>query len=112
MRADLQRYYGIDWDRREKHTPTHIAALVKHLPQDSALCRAYSEDAEWTLDRVLLATIANSLNMLIWGMGDKSKRGNRPQMIGPSWMRLKTRTLDAQAMPIDELLAKLSLERR
>ena len=112
MRADLQRFYGIDWDRREEHTPEHIASLVAHLPQDSAIHRAYDEDAQWTLDRVLLATIANSLNMLMWGMSDSKKRGPRPDMIGPSWMRLKTRKLEAQAMPIEELMEKLSQARR
>ena len=112
MRADLQRFYGIDWDKAQEHSPIHIAALVKHLPQDSAICRAYDEDAQWTMDRVLLATIANSLHMLMWGMSDSKKRGPRPEMIGPSWMRFKTRKLEAQAMPIDELMEKLSAARR
>ena len=112
MRADLQRYYSIDWDRAQEHTPVHIAALIKHLPQDSALGIAYNEDAQWTLDKVLLATIVNSLHMLMWGMSDSKKRGQRPDMIGPSWMRLKTRKLEAQAMPIEELREKLAQARR
>ena len=107
-------YYGINLDAafRGEHEPSHIAELVRFLPQDSSLGRAYSDDAVWTLDRTLLALLYNSLNMLMWGMSDKSKRGAQPTRIGPSYIRLKKRTLEAQAMPIDELMAKLSMERR
>ena len=72
---------------------------------------AYEPDAKWTIERTILAIIANSLNMLIWGMSDKSKRGKRPQLIGPSYLRNKQRTLDAQVMTIDELMEKLNKPR-
>lgn len=109
----MQRFYGIDLDHamRGEHTPNHIAELVRFVPQDSALVRAIDDDAMWTLDRSLLAALLNSLNLMIWGMSDKSKRGAKPEMVGSSRMRNNGRALDAQAMPIDELMAVLSLER-
>jgi hypothetical protein len=95
-----------------EHTPHHIAQLIHFLPSDSNIARAFNPDAEWNTERTLLAMLVNSLNLFMWSMGDKNKRGPQPQRIGPSYMRLKTRTLDAQSMPIDELMRKLSLERR
>ena len=114
MRADLQHYYGINLDNVEEcnHSPHHIAELVRFLPQESCVGRAYDEDAAWNYERTLLAAILNSLNLLIWGMSDKSKRGAKPEQVGPSYMRFKKRTLDAQVMPISELMEKLQLERR
>ena len=114
LRADLQRYYGIDLDHAMggEHTPYHIAELVRFLPHDGSIGRAYDEDAAWSLDRTLVAMLVNSLNALIWGMGDKSKRGPQPDRVGPSYMRFKKRTLEAQAMPIEQLMEILSRERR
>ena len=114
LRADLQRYYGINLDNAMggEHSAAHIAALVQFMPHDSSVSKAYDDDAVWTVDRVLMATLINSLHLLMWGMSDKAKRGAKPEPVGPSWMRTRTRTLDAQVMPISELLEKLSLERR
>ena len=93
------------------HTPHHIACLVENLPQESSVHRAYNPDAVWTLENTLLATLVNSLNLLLWSMGSKKNRGKRPQLVGPSYVRNKTRTLEAQAMPIDELMKRLNAPR-
>lgn len=108
----MQRYYGIDLDAamRGGHSAAHIAALVAYLPSDCALRRTLDEDAAWTLRDILLASILNSLNMLIYGMGDKRKRGKRPQMVGPSYMVKKK--LPARVLTVDELLAELNKPRR
>ena len=66
----------------------------------------------WTADRTLLAALVNSLNLLMWAMSDKSKRGPRPDRVGPSYMRGRMRRLEAQSMPISELMEILSRERR
>lgn len=112
LRADLQRYYGIDLDAamRGEHSAAHIAALVAYLPSDCALRREYDKDAAWTLRDVLLASILNSLNMLIYGMGDKRKRGRKPQLVGPDYMTKKK--LPARAMSVDELMRELNKPRR
>lgn len=112
LRADLQRYYGIDLDAAMGggHTAMHIAALVKHLPSDCALHREVDKDAAWTLRDILLASILNSLNMLIYGMGDKRHRGKKPALIGPDYMTKKK--LPARVMTVEELLRELDKPRR
>lgn len=97
---------------RGEHTPHHIAELVRFLPQDSALYATVDEDAAWDMDRTLLAMIYNSLNLLMWGMSDKNKRGAKPEMILPKRMKRKSRTIDAQVMPISQLMEILARERR
>lgn len=95
---------------RGGHSAAHIAALVAYLPSDCALRRTADEDAAWTLDSILLASILNSLNMLIYGMGDKRKRGRKPQMVGPSYMVKKK--LPARVMSVDDLMRELNKPRR
>lgn len=115
LRADLQQYYGIDLDdaMAGAHSARHVAALLAQLPPDCRVARAEDPDAAWTLTDSLLATVANALHTLMWGMSDPKKRGQRPAPIGPSWMRGKrTRTLDARAMPVDELMQELTKPRR
>ena len=114
LRADLQRVYAIDWDeaRAGAHTVRHVAALVACLPPDACLRVAVDHDAIWTVERQLLAGIYNSLNGLIWGMGDRRRRGPRPRPVGPSWATQgATRTLESRAMTADELMAELAKPR-
>lgn len=115
LRADLQRVYGVDIDRamEGRHSAEHIAALAAYLPSDSCVYKARSEDARWGLDSTLLAALLNSLNALIYGLGDAKRRGNPPQLVGPSYMtKGNGRSLDAMAMTADELMAVLSKPRR
>ena len=111
LRADLQRYYGIDLDAAMagEHSAGHIGALIAYLPSDCAMRRELDEDAAWTLRDILLASILNSLNMLIYGMGDKKHRGRRPQMVGPSYMVRKK--LPARVMSVDDLMRELNKPR-
>lgn len=115
LRADLQQHYGIDLDHAMdgEHTPMHIAALVENLPQDSRVFVSEDKDMAWKLPDVLLASILNSLNGLIWGMGDARRRGKRPDLIGPTKLTEKGRkSLPARAMPITELMEQLERPRR
>lgn len=114
LRADLQRYYGIDIDHAMKgeHSAEHIAALVSCLPSDAALCIAVKPDAAWTREAVILAELRNMFASYIYGMSDKRKRGNPPKPIGPSWMIKKAmRSLEARLLTIDELMAELQKPR-
>ena len=111
LRADLQRYYGIDLDAamRGGHSAAHVAALVAYLPSDCSMRRDMDADAAWTLRDILLASILNSLNMLIYGMGDKRHRGKKPQMVGPDYMTKKK--LPARVMSAEQLMEILSRPR-
>lgn len=114
LRADLQRVYGIDWDeaRAGAHTVRHVAALVACLPADSCVRTSANSDAAWGIERQLLAGIYNSLNVLIWGMGDPRRRGAKPRPVGPSWMtKGGSRSLETRAMTPDELMRELAKPR-
>lgn len=113
VRADLQRYYGIDLDEamRGAHSAGHVAALIAHLPSDASIYRSRDNDASWTLEASLMACIFNLLSSMIYGMSDKKSRGNKPAHIGPSWMN-KQETAPARLLTVDELMAELSLPRR
>lgn len=94
------------------HSTSHVAALAVQLPPDARIRVAEDKDRAWTLDSVTLACILNSLNALIYGLGDPKRRGAEPKPLGPSWLtRQAMRTLDARALPIDELMAELSKPR-
>ena len=115
LRADLQRYYGVDLDRAQagEHTAGHVAALAVCMPSDSAVMRAENQDAVWTLDSVLLAVLHNDLTALMWGMSDPVKRGAKPPRIGPSWLvEADAKKLDARVLSIDELIKELNKPRR
>ena len=115
LRADLQRVYGIDLDHAMagSHSAGHVAALTAHLPSDSCIYKARSADAQWGLDDVLLASLLNSLNALIYAMADPKRRGSKPPLVGPSYIANgRARKLDARTMTADELMAILAKPRR
>ena len=98
---------------RGEHTPHHIAELVRFLPSDSALRASVDIDKGWNLESKLTAMLLNSLNLLIWGMSDKNKRGAQPEKVLPPSMKKKhDKTLAAQTMTVKQLTAILALERR
>lgn len=114
LRADLQQQYGIDLDRAAsgEHSAEHIAMLVSQLPLQSRLACLTNADAKWTLGDVLTAALLNNFRRFVWAMSDPRKRGGEPEMVGPSWMTERKKSLPAQVMPIDKLLEELSKPRR
>ena len=115
LRADLQETYHIDIDRAMvgEHTAKHIAALVVQLPSN-ARCRVVeNQDNLWTLNDVVNVSTYNALRLLMWSFGDPKKRGQMPQIFGPSWMvNANKKTLPARALPVNELMEILSKPRR
>jgi hypothetical protein len=91
----------------------HIAALVAFLPHDACIRKAANNDASWGLDQQLLAGVYNSLNSLIWGMGDPRRRGARPKPVGPSWMADGgMRSLEARVLTPEQLMEELARPRK
>ena len=68
--------YGI-FDYKEMK-PSLIATLTVGLPESSRIMRKYS-GVNLTLDQMLLALIADSINNLIYGLS--RKKGKKPQGI-------------------------------
>ena len=113
LRADLQQYYGIDFDQAAAggHSLHHVCCLVEQLPPDARVRAAENPDSRWTLNDVLSASLLNSLNALIYGMSDKRK-SKKPEIVGPSWMtKQHKRSMPARVLPVDELMRILQLPR-
>lgn len=104
----------MDFDRARagEHSPWHMACLLVELPSNARVRVAEDSDALWTLDSVIGASVVNAVNSLIYGLGDYRKRGNPPELLGPSWMRRNNkRTLPARSMPVGELMEILNMPR-
>ena len=114
LRADLQQFFGIDSDRAMdgEHSANHIAQLIECLPQESRLSHSVNKDTQWSLTDVLLAVLINNFRMFVYGMSDPKKRGQKPELIGPSYLTTNKKTLPARVLPINELLAELNKPRR
>jgi hypothetical protein len=106
--------YGICLDAAMTgaYTAPFVAALCNQLPMSCRWRVSYDEDAWWDTDRVLMASLVNSLNGLIWGMADRKRRGPRPKIVGPSWMRGHGRKVPATVMSKRALLRELAKPRR
>ena len=97
---------------RGEHSASHIALLVTQLPQQARLVQFVNKDAAWTLSDVLMAVLINNFRMFVYGMSDPKKRGQKPERIGPSYIKNQKKTLPARVLPIDKLLEELNKPRR
>lgn len=97
---------------RGEHSASHIALLVTQLPQQARLVQFINKDAAWTLTDVLMAVLINNFRMFVYGMSDPKKRGQKPELIGPSYLTEQKKTLPARVLPIDKLLEELNKPRR
>ena len=81
LRADLQRFYGLDIDRMGcDYSVAHAAACAAHMPRDSACVRAVSPEAAWSDETYLLAAIEYDLRVLAWqNSKDGAKNRNKPK---------------------------------
>lgn len=93
-----------------------MAAVVRHLPADSALSREVNgaDRAAWTLDRELLAEAVDSLHLLVWTKTKNAQRNRgRPKPIPrPSNNFNKRRMADVVTAPVDDVKRLLALPRR
>lgn len=86
-----------------------LIAFVREAPQGSAIFRASvdnPEDAPWTLEAQLLATIADGVRILAW-QNSGGKRWDRPKPIERPGHRPELKTIKGDVMSIDELSARL-----
>ena len=95
-----------------EHSPVQVAACAANLPHGSAVLREIDPDSEWTIGDVLDALLLNHIRMLAYALG--GGKGEKPETIGPSWMRGKAeeRKADAMVMTVDQLMEELSRPRK
>ena len=87
LRADLQRYFGIDFDDVEEEAVSVVqaASCAAYLPPDGAVaCALNNQTPVWGNELIVLADMANSLRWLVWAKTkDGQKNRNKPEMIEP-----------------------------
>ena len=87
LRADLQRYFGINFDDLEKGSISlyQVASCAAYLPPDGAVaCEYNSGTIVWGKDTQIMADMANSLRWLCWSKTKDGQKGrNRPDIIKP-----------------------------
>lgn len=80
----MMRVYGLDLDQTiagRTMPPARLADLAVFLPDGAQLWRAMDTSNAWTVTDHLLATLADQMNLWIWGNADRKRRGSRPQPI-------------------------------
>lgn len=114
LAADLMETYGVSLEDAAagERSPEFVAALALQLPPDCRWRVAEDRDAWWTGDRMLAASLVNSLNGLVWGMSDKRRRGPRPRPVGPTWAVGGSRKAATVAMDREALMRELRKPRR
>lgn len=91
LRADFQRYYGLNLDDMGKtYTVAHAAALARNLPAGSAVHRALNPALEWADSDYLLMQIEYDIRLLAWSLaGGKKSRSPKPKPIETPTERAK-----------------------
>lgn len=82
--ADFQQHYGIrlrDVDALPDSERAWVALLAAQLPRGSRVASAMDERAEWSDETYLLRAIEYEMRLLLWGMSDPKRRGEKPQPI-------------------------------
>lgn len=77
LRADFQRFYGLDLDMVGYSIRCRRAAdLAARLPREACVWQAFDKRMEWTVTDWLLASIADNTNFIAWTKTkDASRRG-------------------------------------
>ena len=103
LRADFQRYYGLNLDGMgTDYTVLHAADLAACLPRDSCCGVAENPINEWTIDRQLLALIEFYSHAWLWAhTKDAKRKKNVPQLRIPQ--PEQEYTGNAERMTVDEM---------
>lgn len=110
LRADMQRFYGLDLDQVGSTIRVRRAAdLAANLPEQACVWSIIDERSAWTGDRWLLAQIADSVDFLAWAQTEEAqhrgakwdRRIPRPGDTG----RARDKALGMTREQLDRLLA-------
>ena len=80
--ADFQQYYHLPLPLADDEIDVERASiLAAQLPHDSRTRRAIDPAREWSVEAHFLRLVEYEMRMLLWGMSDPKKRGEKPQPI-------------------------------
>ena len=113
LRADIQRFYGLDIDEVGRSIRVRRAAdLAAHLPAEACVWRVLDPRMEWTVTDWLLASIADNTNWLGWTKTKAAMRGMKwkGRIPRPGDNRHATQS-DAVAVDVDTLRRMMDMPR-
>lgn len=95
---------GIDGDDITPEVE-YAAVLVTQLPASSRIARAQNPDNAWSIGEQFLRLIEYELRLLLWGMSDEKKRGEKPAAVMTPAEKDKKQDLIAQAEAVERAVA-------
>lgn len=106
LRADMQRFYGLDIDEIGYSIRIMRAAdLAANLPHEALIWSVFDERNAWTTNTYLLALIADNTSFLAWSKTkDATRKGAKfkSQIPRPGSKRSKQNS-DVKAVDVDTL---------
>lgn len=108
LRADFQRFYGLNLDDMGRsYSVHHAACIAAHMPQGSALYASIDPSSEWTASDHLLSLIEYDIRSLAWGLsGGRKSKSPKPKRIEPPSASRKT---DYSRSDMDEIADALGI---
>lgn len=105
LRADFQRYYGLNLDGMGvDYSIAHAADLAACLPNNSRCGIAEDPANEWTIEHRLLAFIEYYTHAWVWAHTKDAKRKvNMPQLKIPNSRMEEKPNGNVEAMTVDEM---------
>lgn len=83
----------------------YAATLAAQLPATSRLAKAQNPSNEWTSDTYFLRLIEYEMRILLWGLSDERKRGEKPAAIMSPAELLEKQDLMEQAEAVEQAVA-------
>ncbi len=109
--ADFQQFYGLnlwsfglDGDQLTERVH-YAAALCAQLPETSRLARKQDASNEWGVEAHFLRLLEYELRLLLWGLSDEKKRGEKPSAVLTPSERAQKQDLVAKAEAIESAVA-------
>lgn len=116
LRADFQRWYGLDLDDLGHSLRIRRAAdLAAYIPEDGAIWQKLDPRLEWGTTKQLLANISDATSLVAWTKTKDAQRQNATwdgALQRPGMREHRHRQQGVQAMSPEQLDRLLSMPRR
>lgn len=116
LRADFQRWYGLDLDDLGHSLRIRRAAdLAAYIPEDGAVWPEIDPCLKWDTTKQLLANISDATSFAAWTKTKDAQRRNatwKGALQRPGLREHRLRQRDVQAMSPEQLDRLLSMPRR